>query len=238
MTTNDAVHSTEIDASTSQVFRTLADVVYASDDFALIYAAVVGAATHLVEGCDHASLMLLRDGRLVTVASSDELAARIDDFERQLGEGPCLDAIEHDSMYHDADLTDGSPWPRLGDRVLRETSVRGMAGFQIRAGEEVGALNLFSDTAGGLTPKAVEQAIVLASFISVALIASHERRSAQTLRSGLQSNREIGKAVGLMMAFHKIDDDAAFAMLRRTSQELNIKLSEVARQIVAHHNQA
>ena len=42
--------------------------------------------------------------------------------------------------------------------------------------------------------------------------------------------------MGLMMAFHKITDDEAFEMLRKASQDMNIKLSEVARQVVEHHN--
>ena len=48
---------------------------------------------------------------------------------------------------------------------------------------------------------------MLASFVTVALLAANERKTAQTLRAGLASNREIGKAIGLMMAFHKISDD-------------------------------
>jgi hypothetical protein len=224
--------------SSSEVFRRLADVVYLSDDFAGIYESVVRAAPQLVEGCHHASLMVHRDGRFMTVASSDEVAASVDAHEREIGEGPCLDAIIEESVHHDADLTDGSPWPRLAERVLAQTSVRSMAGFRIRTGDDSSAaLNLFSDTPGGLTERSVDQGIVLASFISVALVASHERRSARTLRAGLASNREIGKAMGLMMAFHKVGDDEAFAMLRRASQDLNVKLSEVARQIVEHHNQ-
>jgi len=225
-------------STTPEVFRALADVVYLSDDFTHVYESIVDAAPHLVFGCDHASLMMRRDGRFVTVAATDEVASRIDGFERELGEGPCLDAIEDASVFHDADLMNGSPWPRLAGRVLAETPVRGMAGFRIRAGEEVtGALNLFSDTPGGLSGHAVDQGIVLASFITVALVASSERRSATTLRAGLQSNREIGKAIGLMMAFHKISDEEAFAMLRTASQEMNLKLSEVARRVVEHHNQ-
>ncbi len=223
--------------SSSEVFRSLAEIVYVSDDFTGVYQSIVSAAPTLVEGCDHASLMLRRDGRFFTVASSDEVARSVDAHEREIGEGPCLDAIVDESIYHDADLNDGSPWPRLAERVLAETPVRSMAGFRIRTGEDMsGALNLFSDTPGGLTERAVDQGIVLASFISVALVASHERRSAQTLRAGLETNREIGKAMGLMMAFHKVSDDEAFRMLRRASQDLNIKLSEVARQVVDHHN--
>ena len=236
---DDELRPVPIDEATSGVFRSLAEIVYASDDFAEVYRAIVDAAPRLVEGCDHASLMLRINGQFVTVAASDDVASTIDGFERDLGEGPCLDAIVDASVYHDADLTDGSPWPRLTERVLGETPVRGMAGFRLRAGEDVtGALNLFSDQPGGLTERAVNQGIVLASFITVALFAAQERKAAVTLKAGLHSNREIGKAMGLLMAFHKITDDDAFAMLRKASQDMNLKLSDVARQVVQHHNQA
>jgi ANTAR domain len=227
------------DEATAEVFRSLAEVVYASDDFDAIYRAVVHAAPRLVDGCDHASLMLRSKGRFVTAAASDAIADTIDGYERELQEGPCLDAIVESSAYHDTDLTDGSPWPRLNERVLATTPVRGMAGFRLFAGEDrSGALNLFSDTAGGLDEVSVNQGIVLAAFVTVALLAAEERQAAVTLRDGLRSNREIGKAIGLMMAFHKISDDEAFAMLRKASQDMNIKLAQVAREVVEHHNKA
>ena len=145
--------------------------------------------------------------------------------------------VTADDVDHDADLLDGSPWPRLAERVLATTPVRGMAGFRLLVGDQrSGALNLFSDTPGGLDAASVDQGIVLASFVTVALLAAHERKTATTLRDGMASNREIGKAIGLMMAFHKISDDEAFAMLRKASQDMNIKLSEVARRVVDHHN--
>jgi hypothetical protein len=223
--------------ATSEVFVNLAQVVYVSDDFQDVYDAIVDAAPRLVSGCDHASLMIRRKGRFETVAASDEVARVIDGYERELGEGPCIDAIADASVFHDPDLTDGSPWPRLTERVLALTPVRGMAGFRLRTGEETtGALNLFSDSPESLTEHAVHQGIVLAAFVTVALAASAQRETAESLRAGLHSNREIGKAMGLMMAFHKISDDEAFAMLRSASQDLNIKLVEVARQVVEHHN--
>jgi transcriptional regulator with GAF, ATPase, and Fis domain len=226
------------DEATSGVFRSLARIVYASDSFDEVYDAVVGAAPRLVNGCDHASLMLRGNDTFLTVASSGEVARTIDGYERELGEGPCLDAIVDNSVYHDADLTDGSPWPRLTERVLATTPVRSMAGFRLLVGDQKsGALNLFSESPGGLDNTSVDQGIVLASFVTVALLAAHERKTAETLRAGLASNREIGKAIGLMMAFHKISDEEAFAMLRSASQDMNIKLAEVARQVVDHHNQ-
>jgi len=225
--------------STWEAFHTLAEMVYASDDFEATYLAVVRAAPQVVSGCDHASLMLRRGDQFVSVASSDDVAGVIDAYERELGEGPCLDAIVDESAYREADLMGETSWPRLTQRVLVQTPVRGMAGFRLRAAEGVtGALNLFSDTAGALTDTSVQQGIVLASFVSRTLSAAHERRAAATLREGLESNREIGKAIGLMMAFHKISDQEAFELLRSTSQDMNLKLREVARRVVEHHNRA
>jgi hypothetical protein len=191
----------------------------------------------LVGGCDRASLMLERGGRFPTVATTDDIAARVDALEREVGDGPCLDAVESDAAYVEPSLLDGSRWPQLAERIVAETPVRGIAGFRLLVdGGKVGALNLLSDTAGALDERSAEAGTVITAFLSVALLAAHRGQQASSLRHGLHSNREIGKAVGLMMAFHKVDDETAFGILRKASQDMNLKLAEVAREIVAHHN--
>jgi hypothetical protein len=219
-------------------FRTLAEIVYSGESFDSVYDALCQSAVQLVDGCDHASLMLRRSGRVETVAASDETARLIDDLEKRLGEGPCLDALDDDApdQHICPDLHEGSPWPELARLILEQTEVRGMAGFRLRQdGHKVGALNVFSDTAGALSGHSLDQAIMLTAFASVALAALQRGEEATTLRRGLESNREIGKAVGLLMALHDIDDDRAFQMLAKVSQEMNVKVAEVAAQVVAHH---
>jgi len=225
------------DAPTAAVFRALAEMLYAAEDYDAVYSLIVEAAPRLIDGCDHASLMLRDGDRLTTVAASDEIAADIDALERELGQGPCLDAIVDDAAYHDADLSLDSPWPVLAEQLLAGTPVRGMAGVRLMTQDgRAGALNLFSDTPGALDEASVDTGIVLGAFVTIALLAAQQKQAATSLKDGLASNREIGKAVGLMMAFHKINDEEAFEMLKSTSQDMNIKLIEVARQVVAHHN--
>lgn len=135
-----------------------------------------------------------------------------------------------------SDLREGCSWPGLATRVLEETCVRGLAGFRLRhEGAKVGALNIFSDEPGRLTEESLHQATLLTAFASVSLVAMQRGEEAATLRRGLDSNREIGKAVGLLMAMHDLDQDAAFAMLARVSQEMNLKLVEVASRVVETH---
>lgn len=222
-------------ADPSTVFAALAEIIYQGSDPNEVYAAICVAATLVVRGCDHASLIVRRDGRYVTVGATDQIALRIDDIERHEGDGPCLDAIEEETPQIETDLTTPSLWPRLAARLIAETPVRGAMGFRIMVDrQKTGALNLFSDTANLFDTESAGQAIVLASFASVAINSIAQGEDVATLRRGLLSNREIGKAVGMLMLLYGISEKEAFDVLRRYSQDLNIKLSDVARTVIEH----
>lgn len=218
------------------VFTRLADIIYAQHDYDEVGTAICLAATLLVPGCDHASLMLRQGGRFPTVAASDGVARRIDELERGLGEGPCIDAIEDEAASIASDLAGTTQWPRLARDILEHTPVRSAAGFRLVVdGRKIGALNLFSDTPGSFAGHATDQGAILAAFAAMALRALAHQERADTLRRGLESNREIGKAIGLLMALHHVSDEQAFDLLRRASQDMNIKLAEVARRVVHLH---
>lgn len=216
-----------------QVFQTLARLIYSGSTFEEVYQHLVDMATRIVAGCDHASLMLAQRDGYATAAASDDIARRIDALERELGEGPCVDAIDEEAGQIDPDITRHSSWPRLAERVLAETPVRGMAGYRIVIeGKKVGALNLFSDTPDALREEGADQGAVLSAFASVALMSVANRDRADSLRRGLESNREVGKAIGLLMAAHHIGSDEAFEVLRKASNDMNMKLTEVAREVI------
>ena len=219
-------------------FRSMAEVVYRGQSFEAVHLAVCEAAVRLVDGCDHASLMVRRHGQVVTAAASDDVARQCDRIERELGSGPCLDVMDEGAPHQHicADLREGCAWPELGQRLITDHGVHGLAGFRLRQdGAKVGSLNVLSDTPDALTAASLDQATLLVAFASVGLAALTRGEEATTLRQGLASNREIGKAMGLLMAMHGIGDDQAFAMLAQVSQEMNLKLAQVAAQVIATH---
>jgi transcriptional regulator with GAF, ATPase, and Fis domain len=220
------------------VFTALAGILYQGADTTEVCAAICVAATLTVPGCDHASVLMRRNNDYVTVTASDQIARHVDFLERATGDGPCLDAIEDEAPQVEPDLTTSTSWPRLAPRVTAETPVRGAMGFRILVDHrKVGALNLFSDTADRFDTVSAERAIILAAFASVALNAATSGENADTLRQGLQSNREIGRAVGMLMLLKDVTEEEAFSMLRRLSQEMNIKVAEVARAVVEERGQ-
>jgi ANTAR domain len=213
----------------ASVFTSLAELVHQGSTPKEIHAAICVAATLMVPGCDHASLMICRDGACSTAAVSDPIAHKIDKLELALGTGPCLDAIDEQTAQMASDLTTGSRWLELAARVVAETPVRGAMSLRMPLDHaEVGALNLFSDTVNAFDNTSVERAVVLAAFGTVATNATAHGEDAAGLRRGLVSNRAIGKAIGMLMVLNDVSDDAAFDILRRTSQDTNVKVVDVA----------
>ena len=220
-------------ADPGTVFAALAEIIYQGSDAAEMYAAICVAATLAVPGCDHASLLARRNDSYVTMGASDRLALRVDDLERRAGDGPCIDAIEEETPQIETDLTTPSQWPQFAAGLLAETPVRGAMGFRILVDKRKGAaLNLFSDTPNLFDAESAGRAAVLVAFASVAINAIAKGEDAASLRRGLLSNREIGKAVGMLMLLHDFTEQEAFDLLRRYSQGFNIKLADVARQVI------
>jgi hypothetical protein len=225
-------------ADPATVFAALAEIIYQGSDANEMYAAICIAATLTVRGCDHASLLVREADRYVTVGASDKLAREIDELERRASDGPCIDAIEEETPQIDPDLTTPSVWPTLAKILVEETPVRGAMGFRLMVDKRKGAaLNLFSDTPNMFDSESAGRAAVLAAFASVAINAVAKGEDAASLRRGLLSNREIGKAVGMLMLLHEMTEEQAFDLLRRHSQALNIKLADVAREVIEKRGQ-
>lgn len=72
------------------------------------------------------------------------------------------------------------------------------------------------------------------SWLREQMLAARERESDQ-LKTALETRSTLSKAVGLMMATFKCDADAAFDKLVAFSQHRNVKVREIAEQIVGDY---
>ena len=217
----------------SGVFTSLAEMARKASAPKEMYPAICVAATLTIPGCDHASLMIRHNGTLSSVAVSDPIAREIDKLELALGSGPCLDAIDESTAQIEPNLSADSRWPDFASRVLADTPVRGALSVQLPVDRDrTGALNLFSDKPHALDEQSVQRALVLGAFATVATTAVAQSENAASLRRGLANSRDIGKAIGMLMVLNDVSDDDAFALLRQTSQATNVKLADVAADVV------
>ena len=95
--------------------------------------------------------------------------------------------------------------------------------------DTVGALNLHSSRPGAFDDDVVSIATTLATHAAFAAVAAVRE---EQFRAALASRDVIGQAKGVLMERFGIDDEAAFGMLRRLSQERNQLVRELAVAVV------
>ena len=179
-------------------------------------------------------VFVVKAGDVTAPAAAGALAARLDALQRELNEGPCLDAIAQASPVYAQDLAEASPWPAFAP--LRSTPGSAARCRCTWPGQTPGALNCYAayPRAFGATDRA--KAVMLAVLAGLALSAA-EARQAEDLRianleAALISRNLIGQAQGILMERERITADQAFDILRRASQHLDIKLRDVAQRLV------
>jgi hypothetical protein len=95
------------------------------------------------------------------------------------------------------------------------------------------ALNLYATRPGAFTEQSTATGSMFAAYASMAMIAAARNDTANHLTRALESNREIGVAMGILMANGKLTSQQAFDQLRTASQNLNRKLHAIAAEVAA-----
>ncbi|MER7864044.1 ANTAR domain-containing protein [Amycolatopsis japonica] len=188
----------------------------------------------------------LRDpeGRFSTPIQTDSVATELDRIQYTTGRGPCVEVSRPDSPGYvlAQDLTGPTAWPQFsavatahGYGSVLSTALQPLT----RPAGAGGALNIYSHR-NGFTGDDRHRALLLATHATLALargadaeIADLERRQ---LHRAIESRDVIGQAKGILMARQGLTAGEAFDLLRRTSQDLNVKLTDIAATLTERHN--
>lgn len=182
---------------------------------------------------DYASITLIRrGGRLDTVAPTDPVTVTVDRLQYDLDEGICRDSTWQGLTLESQRLASDPRWPRWGPKAA-ELGIASMVAAELtgETGRRIGSVNLFWATEQTFTPEAVAYARLFARHAAVALAYS---LTMEGLNAALDSRNRIGQALGILMARYDLDERRAFDVLRRYSQDHNVKLREVAEKVVTH----
>ncbi|HEY5358916.1 MAG TPA: GAF and ANTAR domain-containing protein [Streptosporangiaceae bacterium] len=194
-------------------------------------------AASLVAGSLSCGVTIRRASEAATVACSDDLAAQVNELHYRLGEGPCLTALEDGCLVRSADLATEARWPRFAAEA-RQAGISSCLSLPLVARDDtVGALNLYSRQRQAFGPAQARRAQRFADNAASALalglqLASYAALTDQ-LRASLASRAAIDQALGIIMVRQRCTQDTAFAALRAASQNRNVKLHDVAVEVVA-----
>lgn len=184
-----------------------------------------------VPGAQYAGITVVNaSGAVSSFATTHKWLQMLDDIQEQEREGPCLSAAWQSNVIRVEDLGTDQRWPRYSRAVLERTPIRSVVAIRMYfEGKSLAALNFLAERPHAFDDDSVEIAQVVA--IHTSLVWNSLRREDQ-FQTALGSRDLIGQAKGMLMERFKIDAVKAFDLLRQLSQDLNIKLAEIARRII------
>jgi GAF domain-containing protein len=202
--------------------------------------AVVRWAVAKTPGAEACGLTVEQAGRGVTVEYSGEMAARADERQYELDDGPCLQAMRTGEAVLAPDMATEQRWGRYPERAV-EVGVRSSLSLPLTiGGTGRGALNLYSTRASAFTDDDRRAAQTWASqaggALAVALRMAEREAVVDHLHQGMVSRQVIGQAVGLLMAQRRCTSEEAFELLKTASQRNNEKLRDLAQRMVDGHD--
>jgi hypothetical protein len=203
-------------------------------DPAQILRRIVVLAARAVPGSEHAAIsLMIGNGPPRTGPCSDELPPQIDRIQYETAEGPCVQALTESDLVLTNDLTVASDWPNFARRAVAETGVRSMLSFRLFLNDgNRGALNFYAMKPDAFDMSAVATGSIFAAYASMAQLAALHQDQAIHLTRAVESNREIGVAMGILMANKRQTQEQAFTDLRIASQHLHRKLRDIAAEVI------
>jgi GAF domain-containing protein len=194
-------------------------------------------ATLAVFQVDGASLALEHeDGSLRWVVVTDGAAGRLEDTQRELGEGPGLAAYGDAAAVVVIDLATDRRFPRLA-AVVTPRGLRGVLAVPVMvAGRPVGALSVYATAPcpwSGIDVAAVSAyAGVVAELLRASMALDARDAEVAELTQALTARVWVEQAKGALVATEGLDLAAASERLRARAEASQRTVADVAREVV------
>lgn len=191
---------------------------------------VTGVAVSMFSGTAAASL----------VSASDDLAARLDELQFDLGEGPRWEALRTRLPVLVSDVHSHQfSWP-VFDKAVLDTGVAAIFVFPLNLGAlELGVVELYSMKPGNLSYHDHTRAQVLAGhtawYLLRRIIEVDSPETDPSEHNGMMSRREIHQATGMVLAQAGTTAAEALLLLRAHAFANGIPLREAASAVLEGH---
>lgn len=183
------------------------------------------------------SVTVSRDRKPVTMGLSAEIADELDQIQYAALQGPCIDALRTGHVFDVRDVESEERWPSYV-AGLRPTGIRSILAVPLPlAGSAAAALNCYAHApqafGGEARLEALEFAELASSSVALAIRLASESDRAADLATALESRTSINLAAGVIMAQSRCTSDEAIEILKRASNQRNVKLRDIASSILA-----
>jgi hypothetical protein len=178
---------------------------------------------------------------MATICASDERAARIDELQIDLGEGPCWEALAtgRPVIRNRFSVSEQTSWPVFA-KALRDYEIGALYAFPLAIGTlEVGSVDLYSETPRELTSSEISNVTALTHAAAWQVL---RRVLADDSQNDLDidadpspgySRKQVHQATGMIIAQLQVSSAEALLLLRAHSFSSGRTVREVAHDIVS-----
>lgn len=194
---------------------------------------LTGQAADVAGG--HVTVVARLDGTDSRLTATSAGAARCDDVQDAVGDGPRSFALDsgHEAVVDDVAAC--GRWPEWVG-TCREVGVEAAAVVVGRHEHARVALSVYRSTAGPWSPRVLRSLSGLAEAIALLALAAVEveqvTRTTQDSLAALRARAVIDQALGVIMAQNRCGADQAFTILKTASMHRDAKLRAVAAEVV------
>lgn len=205
----------------------------ADDDFGTTMAKFVDRIVRTIPGCDDALITVRSATGVETVHSSSSLG-----FD-PLTPGPIVEAVTFREPRQLGDAVADQRWPSFSTKLVN-AGYRSCLTIPLSTqGDDSAVLTLLSHQPDQFGESSYDVVLLLTLHAGVAFdntsLYNDSRELVGQLRTALRTRSLVGRAQGLLMRHFGDDSDKAFERLKRASQNRNVKLRDVAEQLVSAH---
>ena len=227
--------------TTAEAIEGLRDLFAAEEPLDDIAARVAETAVAAIPYADAVSITVLSWPDAHTAAATHEQALELDHQQYASGRGPCLKAASERTPVRAVISAEHHRWPEFVEAAQRLGIHASLSVPLLMVGphenkELVGSLNIYSQTASAFDPFDAELMRLYTVAAGQAIGNSgrwqHSRETVSQLETALLSRSHIDMAKGALIALHGGEPGEAFARLVDESQRRNIKVRDVALELL------
>ncbi len=183
--------------------------------------------------CTYAGVALYTRGSQAEIAAvTDPVVSDVYSLQINSQKGPLVTSLRDRTTILIRDTLTDDRWPEWAAKVAA-LGVRSVLDVSLATGNEprstVGVLGLYSNIPDAFGEDDEAIAHILARHAAVAVASA---RHEETMAQAVDARKLVGQAMGILMERFDLDGDRAFEVLKRYSQDNNLKLRDVAKHLV------
>ena len=221
-------------AELAEAFNALVHALHDGDPVVLSPSRIVEVAARCMPRSQHAALTVVDHGHVRTIAATSDVPVQVDRIRDDTEQGPALDVLDTNDLVVSGSLVDDPRWPLFGARVTDATSIRSIVSYRLYLSpQHRAALTFYSTWPYAFDDVAIATGAIFAAYGSLTLTSEFVLSEPVSARRSADVHREIGVAVGILMATTELSTQSAYRQLHQASQDLHRSLPNVARHVIA-----